>query len=209
MRLEAAIVPDRGALAVTDDFFRSRELYDAEGVSHTLGVGDSMVAPLVVREIEGEPLHDAVSPYGYPGAVVRAPVAIDEVDWSKSGLVSVFLRDRIGAEPSLHGATLRSSVQIADPSKPLDLREQHRRHIRRNERDGYSVRVLEGAASEPEDREQFREAYRETMVRTEASARYFFDGAWFDTVLSSPLSWLVLVDPPGGGPIAAGAIAVE
>ncbi|MFL5827218.1 MAG: GNAT family N-acetyltransferase, partial [Thermoleophilaceae bacterium] len=137
MHLEAALVPDRGALAVTNDFFRSRELYDAEGVSHTLGVGDAMVTPLVVREIDGELLRDAVSPYGYPGAAVRGPVAIDEVNWSTSGLVSIFLRDRIGAEPSLRGATLRSTVQIADPSKPLKLREQHRRHIRRNAREGY------------------------------------------------------------------------
>jgi Acetyltransferase (GNAT) domain len=178
-------------------------------VSHTLGVGEAMVAPVVVSDIGESGLRDAVSPYGFPGAVVRAPVAIDEVDWSTTGLVSVFLRDRIGAEPSLRGATLRSMVQIADPSKPLKLREQHRRHIRRNTREGYSVRVLEGPASDPDDREQFREAYRETMVRTEASSRYFFDGAWFDTVLSSPLSWLVLVDPPGGGAIAAGAIAAE
>ena len=34
----AALVADRGTAAETDDFFRSRPFYDAEGVTHTLRI---------------------------------------------------------------------------------------------------------------------------------------------------------------------------
>ena len=60
--------------AVTDDFFRSRALYDAEGVTHTLRIdaaGSEIALPLLVREIGDSGLSDAISPYGYPGAAVR------------------------------------------------------------------------------------------------------------------------------------------
>ena len=93
-------------------------------------------AGLIVREIpDGEGLLDAVSAYGYPGAVVApTPEPLDprEVDWSGTGLVSAFLRDSIGGEPCLDAGTLRSEVQIVDPRAELEIRSTHARHIRRS-----------------------------------------------------------------------------
>ncbi len=64
-----------------------------------------------------------------------------------------------------------------------------------------------GPESSEEERAGFRRAYEQTMARAGASERYFFDRAWFDAVLSSPRTWLVLVSAPGGGEVAAASIA--
>ena len=50
-----------------------------------------------------------------------------------------------------------------------EVRSTHARHIRRNERLGY-------ATSESDDVASFGELYRQTMVRTEATQRYFLGG---------------------------------
>jgi GNAT acetyltransferase-like protein len=209
----AELLEDRGAAAAGPDFFRSVELYDAERVTHSLVVEEEarvlLAAPVIVRAIDGSGLLDAVSPYGYPGAAAsaeRAPSAA-EVDWSATGLVSVFLRGRVG-EPVLPGGTLRSHVQVADPDEPLSIRTTHRRHVRRNERLGYSTRVVPGPEAGERERAAFVRLYRETMTRTEAAERYLFPDAWFATVLRSPASFLVLALDPDGRE-AAGAIAVR
>jgi hypothetical protein len=202
-------VPDRGESARSADFFRCAEYHEAEGITHTLAAGDSFSAAVIVREVPGgNGERDAVSAYGYPGAVRAELLDPDGVDWRGTGLVSAFLRDRVGDQPALAGGTLRSKVQIADPSRPLRVREQHRRHIRRNARAGFQARVIAGPRTSAEERHAFEELYRQTMVRTGASERYFFSGRWFELVLSTPLAWLLLVDSPEREP-AAGAIAVE
>ncbi|HET9593530.1 MAG TPA: hypothetical protein VFP17_11505, partial [Solirubrobacterales bacterium] len=68
----AELIPDRGEAAESEEFFRSRPFLEAEGATHTLKIESEegvLVAPLVVREIEGSGGRDAVSPYGYPGLV--------------------------------------------------------------------------------------------------------------------------------------------
>ena len=63
----AELLEDRGEGVVSAEFFRSRAFLDAEGVTHTLrieGEGVELLAPLVVREIDGSAERDAVSPYG-------------------------------------------------------------------------------------------------------------------------------------------------
>ena len=67
----AELIEDRGEAAAGEEFFRSRQFLDAEGVTHTLRIaGDGielLAAPLIVREIDGADERDAISPYGYPG----------------------------------------------------------------------------------------------------------------------------------------------
>ena len=100
----AQLMADEGRAAETDDFFRSRAFYDAEGVSHTLVLGgrgvDELALPLLVHEIGDTGRLDAITPYGYPGAAIRAdrgtPPDPGTLDWSETGLVSIFVRDRIG-----------------------------------------------------------------------------------------------------------------
>ena len=165
--------------AETDDFFRSRPFYDAEGVTHTLrieGAGSAIALPLLVREIPGTGLSDAISPYGYPGAAVRgeagAPPDPAGIDWSGTGLVSVFARERLGEEPCLARATERSAVQVHDPSRPRSLRSRFGEQIRRNRKLGYRVEVLPGPETSVEQRTSFHAVYTETMHRAEAAERY-------------------------------------
>jgi Acetyltransferase (GNAT) domain len=211
----AELIDDRGAAASSEEFFRSPEYLRAEGATHSLLIdapGGGLVAPLIVREIEGSELRDAVSPYGYPGIVARSagdpPAALtaDDLDWSATGLVSVFVRGTATGPHALAGAE-RSQLQISDPARERKSRMSDRQQIRKNEASGYEVELRPGPDSSEDERTGFRRAYEETMARTGASERYLFDRAWFDAVLSSPRTWLVVVTAPEGAGIAAASIA--
>jgi hypothetical protein len=203
--LKATLIEDGGrAAAEPAEFFRSPEFLSAEAVTHTLVLEGGPKLPVLVRPIRGEELRDAISPYGYPGGSgPRADPA--EVDWSESGLVSLFVRDRIGEQGILEGGTVRSEVQIADPSRESGVRKRLREQIRRNERRGWVVEATPGPESGPEAQSAFERAYAETMRRTEAAERYLYENEYFETLLGSERSWLLLASNPE--PLA-GAIAV-
>jgi Acetyltransferase (GNAT) domain len=203
--VRAELFEDGGERGRSTDFFRCREFQEAENVTHSLVVEGRFAAAVVLREIPGAGgALDAASAYGYPGAVVPAtpePLDPGEVDWSGTGLVTVFLRDSIGGEPCLEGGTLRSEVQLVDPRGELEIRSTHARHIRRNERLGYTT-------EQSGDLEAFGELYRQTMVRTEASERYFFSDDYFVRILAADTARLLLTRD-GKGRVASGAIVVE
>jgi hypothetical protein len=209
----AELIADGGAAAASEEFFRSPAFLAAEGVTHTLRIaagdgegGEELAIPLVVSQIPGTELHDAASPYGYPGGSGATGVDPAAVDWAASGLVSVFVRDRVGAETALTGGTVRTQVQIADPALPRKSRMSDRQQIRRNLRDGWSVETVAGPEVSEHQRAGFETAYRETMKRTAAAERYFFSGEYFRSVIGSGRAWLLLALSPDDR-IAAGAIA--
>jgi Acetyltransferase (GNAT) domain len=202
--------------AVTDDFFRSRPFFDAEGVTHTLrivGAGSAVALPLLVREIADTGLFDAISPYGYPGGAVGgeggAPPDPDAIDWSVPGLVSVFVRERIGGKPCLAGATERSAVQVHDPSRPRSIRSRFGEQIRRNRKLGYRIEVLSGPETSAEQRASFHAVYTETMRRAEAAERYLFEPDYFATILGFERSWLLVCRSPEGATAAGGIAALS
>lgn len=208
----AELVADRGASAQTDDLFRSRAFYDAEGVSHTLRVESSrgrIAVPVLARPIANLGLTDATSPYGYPGGVIPQaagpPLDPASVDWSSTGLVSVFIRERLGGDPCFAGATARSTVQVHQPSRSRKLRPRFAEQIRRNVKLGYRVELLPGPETSPEQRASFHAVYKETMNRAGAARRYFFDPQYFAAVLGFERSWLILCHGPSRN-VAAGAI---
>ncbi len=208
----ASLLADAGAAAAeASEFFRSPPFLAAEQTSHSLvveGDGWTESLPLLVREIPGTDRLDAISPYGYPGASAppgQAPLP-DQVDWSGTALVSVFVRDRIGGPPCFAGGTVRAQVQIADPDREDGVRKRLREQIRRNERRGWSVAALPGPEAGEAERGAFGRAYTETMRRAEASERYLFEDDYFRGVLGFERSWLLLAAREGGDP-AAGAIA--
>lgn len=208
--MKARLIED-GGLAASDpeQFFRSPAFLEAEGVTHTLVIEDQaqLHLPLIVRAIEGSERRDAISPYGYPGAAEPPESQPDPagLDWSETGLVSVFVRDRIGDRPCLAGGTLRSHVHVADG--PGGIRKRLREQIRRNERRGWRVEISPGDAASADARSAFERAYAETMRRTEAAERYLFPSGYFARLLASDRSWL-LTASPGEGEALAGAIAV-
>ena len=211
----AQLIEDSGRAAESDDFFRSRALYDAEGVSHSLVVGgdgdDELALPLLVHAIGDSGRRDAITPYGYPGAAIRversSPPDPSALDWSATGLVSIFVRDRIGRPPCFARGTRRSAVQVHDPARERHIRSRFAEQIRQNERLGYHVEVLHGPDATVEHRLSFHAAYTQTMRGVEAAERYFFEPDYFRTILQFERSWLVLARSPERA-TAAGAILV-
>ncbi|MET0557978.1 MAG: GNAT family N-acetyltransferase [Solirubrobacterales bacterium] len=230
MSARAELIEDGGAAALSAEFFRSREFLAAEGVTHTLRIEGEvggepleLVAPVVVREIDAGPERDAVSPYSYPGIVPAGagrdygaaeafadaePTALDPaaIDFSATGLVSLFLRHRLGP-PALSGSTPRNLVQIADPTLPEKSRPSDRRQVRRNLEAGYELRLVPGTETTAEQRAGFLDVYEQTMRRTEAAPHYFFGAAYFDRILAADRTWLALAHAPDGA-LAAASIAV-
>ena len=205
----AELVEDGGAAASSAEYFRSQPFLQAERVTHTLrvkGPEGEVGLPVIVREIPGTGLIDAASPYGYPGGDGAHGMDPAAVDWRGTGLVSLFVRDRIGSATCLAGGTLRTQVQVADPALPRKSRMSDRQQIRRNLRDGWRVDTVQGPEVTPEQRGAFERAYNQTMERTSAAERYFFGGEYFEAATGSDRLWLLLAVAPDGR-AGAGALA--
>ncbi|HSI82047.1 MAG TPA: hypothetical protein VK919_15505 [Solirubrobacterales bacterium] len=210
MAARAELIADRGESARSEEFFRSAQFYAAEGVTHTLaiaGPGSSARVPMIIRGIDGSSRTDATSPYGYPGGEVEGPPLDPEaVDWSATGLVSVFARERLAGSAWLGGARERSTVLVHDPGRRRHLRRRLGEQIRANRRAGWVVEAAPGRDVTDADRAAFERAYEETMRRAGAAPRYFFQSRYFRTVLGFERAWLVVARSPAGD-AGAGAIA--
>jgi hypothetical protein len=208
--VKSRLIEDGGAAAADgEQFFRSPAFLEAEAVTHTLLVeGDQALhLPLIVRSIDGTDRLDAISPYGYPGADASPDDPPDPaaIDWSETGLVSLFVRDRIGNRPCFAGGTVRSHVHVADGEG--GVRKRLREQIRRNERRGWGTRLVPGRAVEMGQLRDFERAYTETMARTGAAERYLYPTSYFARLVLSERSWLVLAEREGVA--LAGAIAAS
>jgi hypothetical protein len=223
----AELIEDRGEAAVSDNFFRSRPFLDAEGVTHTLRIeagGAELLAPVLVREIPStagrnvdpgatypaDPLFDGISPYGYPGLAGPEGLALDtaSIDFSATGLVSLFFRHRLGMPP-LTGTTERTAVQIADPALPPKSRASDRRQVRKNLEAGYELTLVPGPETTLAQRAGFLDVYEQTMRRTDAAEHYFFGAPYFDRVLEAGGTWLALATAPDRSLAAASLAAVS
>jgi hypothetical protein len=138
------------------------------------------------------------------------PPALDpkKIDFSGTGLVSVFIRHVLGPSP-LAGATERNVVQIADPELPRKSRPTDRRQVRRNLEAGYELELVPGPETRPEQRAGFLDVYEQTMRRTGAAGHYFFGAQYFDRILEAERTWLVLATGPEGDLAAASIAAVS
>jgi hypothetical protein len=195
-----------------------------------------LLAPLIVRPIGDGPDRDAISPYGYPGFTVVGDFPPDgvrsspdqvresanapggdggdgwldpgEVDFHRTGLVSMFIRHRLDLVP-FSDSTERNVVQIADPALPPKSRPSDRRQVRRNLDAGYAVELIPGDTTTAAQRAAFLDLYEQTMRRTDAAPHYFFGAAYFDRLLPADRTWLALVTDPEGAPAAASIAAVS
>jgi hypothetical protein len=220
----AQLIEDGGASAVggvgghPSEFFRGAHFLKAEGATHTLRIETDeaeLLAPLIVREIEGGPERDAVSPYGYPGlTVVDGESVVDGwidpagIDFHRTGLVSLFIRHRLDLVP-FAGATERNVVQIHDPALKRKSRPSDRRQVRRNLEAGYAVELIAGTETTTAQRAAFGDLYEQTMRRTEAGEHYFFGAAYFEEIFGAERTWLALATDPDGAPAAASIACVS
>jgi hypothetical protein len=130
------------------------------------------------------------------------------IDFSGTGLISIFLRHTLGPSP-LAGATERNVVQIADPALPPKSRPSDRRQVRRNLEAGYTLDLVPGSETTPQHRAAFLGAYEQTMRRTGAAEHYFFGTAYFERIFAADRTWLVLASAPDGEVAAASIAAVS
>jgi len=233
--LKAWLAEDGGRAASGTDFFRSAGFLAAEGTTHSLlilqpgegpGPGGGHVvasAPLLVREIPGSDRSDAISPYGYPGMTIVdhppegpvLPIDPATIDFSATGLVSIFLRHSLDGPLPIAGATPRNICLLSDPSLPRKSRASDRQQIRKNLKLGFDLEITPGPKTTKAQRSGFLTAYTETMARTGAADRYFFSESYFEQILSAADTWLFLLrapqgepHPAGERPVAAASIAV-
>lgn len=234
-RFTTELVEDGGLAASGSEFFRSAEFLEAEGATHSLLIfrsnGESepvCTAPLLVREIPGSDRFDGISPYGYPGLAIAdrplpgfdLPLDPATIDFSGTGLVSIFLRHSISGGPPVSGdppladATPRNVCLLSDPALPRKSRASDRQQIRKNLRRGCTIEITPGPKTSPGQRAGFFTAYTETMARTGAADRYFFSQHYFDLTLAAESTWLFLLRAPdeatdveGDRPVAAASIA--
>ncbi|NRD48375.1 GNAT family N-acetyltransferase [Corallococcus exiguus] len=209
------LVPDAGASALSEQYFRSEHHLRAEQVTHTLliqqgNTGGTVRIPLIVRAIDETSYRDAISPYGFPGGVTDGwgSLPAHAVDWRGTELVSIFVRERVQGPHCFAGGTARNEVFFVEPDRPLTPREMHRRHMRRNVRLGFVSTVRAARNASPEERAGFREVYRQTMVRDQACRRYFFSDAYFEELFASPEAWLATTRAPDGT-VASAALVVR
>jgi len=210
--VKARLIEDGGEAASDPlQFFRSPAFLAAEAATHTLAIegGRELRLPVLVRPIEGTDRFDAISPYGYPGAdrSPEDPPDPAEIDWSETGVVSIFVRDRIGDATCFADGTVRTRVHIADGE--AGVRKRLREQIRRNERRGWETRLVPGPEVEMGQLGDFKRVYAETMARTGATQRYLYPTSYFARLLLSERSWLLLAARENGvAERLAGAIAV-
>ncbi len=130
------------------------------------------------------------------------------MDLGGSGLVSAFVRDRLGEPTAFTGATDRSVVLVSDPGEARKSRMSDRQQIRKNEAAGYEHSSLHGPDVDDASLDGFLSVYTETMRVVDAADHYFFDADYFRTLLASPLTWLLTVTGPDGD-CAASALLVR
>jgi Acetyltransferase (GNAT) domain len=212
-RATAQLIADAGAAAASDDLFRSPAYLEAERVTHTLRIESpsrTTLVPLIVREVEGSQLRDAISPYGYPGATIEGdgpPPHAGEMDWAPTALVSVFIRDRLG-ETAFAEPTARSEIYLHDPARERAVRPRLAEQVRAAERAGWEVERIQGPSAGDSELAGFETAYEQTMRRAEAAARYFFGRDYYRAALAIDDSWVLLARSPGGD-VGAAAIAAR
>lgn len=204
--LRAELVADRGAAATGPEFFRCPTFLLAEGVTHSLVIGGGrIVLPVIRRDVPGAG-HDAISPYGYPGGLLRDdPPHVADVDFTGTGLISLFVRERLGA-PTLRGGVVRGSVLVNEPSRPRAVSPRVASKARSNERLGYRFEAVPSAAVDDGLLLAFERAYVETMRGAGAGQRYYFGTDYLRACLLFDSSWLAVVRGPEGD-LASAAIA--
>jgi len=166
---------------------------------------------------------DAISPYGYSGAVfsgggdwARRAVRAFAGACADENIISVLVRlhpllpapeaalDSAGLRIT-HGETVAVDLTLPEAELRGNLRSGHRAEVRRLRANGYSVRVDDWPLYG-----RYMEIYRETMERLEADMRYRFPASYFGELraaLAPHLHLLSVMTPEGA--VAAGGLFTE
>jgi hypothetical protein len=180
-----------------------------------------MLLPIVLRTV-ADGLHDATSPYGYPGPLFageRTP-DLEQQAWqatrdllASDGIVSLFVRlhpllDDIPPDAAgtvvRHGETVAVDLTLAPDEQWSQTRRNHRQQIRQAQEAGLVVRIDEWA-----DLDGFKTAYRETMLARGADRYYLFGDEYFSCLRDALGDTLHIAAAHLDGELAAAALFVE
>jgi hypothetical protein len=180
-----------------------------------------MLLPIVLRTL-ADGLHDATSPYGYPGPLFvgeRTP-DLEETAWqtardllASQGIVSLFVRlhpllDDVPHQTAgtlvCHGETVAVDLTLAPEELWSQTRRNHRQQIRQAREAGLVVRI-----DAWEDLDAFTAAYRETMIARGAEHYYLFGDEYFRGLRDALGDSLHIAAAHLDGELAAAALFVE
>jgi serine/alanine adding enzyme len=174
---------------------------------------DDAVFPVIVREADG--VKDATNPYGYGGAVAAGAGAgrafyEDYQRWcEENGVVTSFVRfhplleNHRYAEPLFRLEQVAGSVSWRLEGDLLaGMHAHHRRAIRKAERAGVEVSIVE----RPERLDRFARLYDETMRRQQASEFYFFPAEYWQGLAGR--EWLLQLEAGSGGETLAAILCL-
>lgn len=188
--------------------------------------------PYLVRTWDGSSSQksgwDVVSPYGYPGFLIRAIDRKSEFIrramlhlcqvWQERQICSAFLRLHpilnTGIEQDLAGNSalkVRGQTASIDLSPSLDVlwkqtRENHRRGINRLRKAGFSTVMLPFTEA---NLDSFMGIYKETMDRVNAKPLYYFEQEYFVQLSHALESIIYLCVVHLNQDIVAGALITE
>ena len=177
-RVKARLIEDGGAAASdAEQFFRSPPFLDGRGRDAHAGRwrASELRLPLIVRpdRLERATRRDLALRLPGRATAPRTTAGPAAIDWSETGLVSIFVRDRIGERACFAGGTVRSQVHVADgerrgPQAPA--RADPPQRAPRLGRCGWSPVPRRSRRSAPAS----SGPTRETMARTGAAERYLY-----------------------------------
>jgi len=172
---------------VPDYVVLDARLYGGEPAAfHYEKDGRRLLIPLILRDIPGTGLKDAISPYGYPGPVsssndgaFSAAACAALVDTLRdAGIVSAFVRlhpllrgPDLSSRGTLvhHGETVSMDLTVSEEEMWKQTRADHRNHINRAKRAGTEI------VFDDWDRlGEWVEVYHDNMRRVGATSYYFF-----------------------------------
>jgi len=173
--------------------------------------------PLIFRKIPNESRYiDAVSVYGYNGVLTSASIEtadfISGVDKIKTALaqrncVSFFNRESNFSSYRLPDSIQAGKVLGVDLTQTPEAYEQSLpRRIRQQVRALRKLNYTVTQSSAPENILEFCEVYKETMLRRNAAAHYFFSYDYFNTLLNINQKNLSLKTVYHEGKMICGAI---
>lgn len=161
---------------------------------------------------EQEQLYDIVTPYGYGGPIIieAADMGKEELvkgfyeEFSKychgEGIVSEFIRfhpivnNALDFNEIYHPIWDRNTVgtNLKDFEDPVqsEFSKRCRKNIRQAVNKGVSCRIT----YQPEELENFKQIYYDTMKRNDAEDYYFFDDAYFEMCLKNYRENLLLIE---------------
>ena len=175
---------------------------------------EGAVFPVVVRETAAG-IRDVTNPYGYGGAVARDGETGRRFyqtyqRWCEDhSIVTSFIRfhpllqNHRYAEPLFHLEPVAGSVSWRlEGDLFAGMHAHHRRAVRKAERAGVDVTVVEA----PPDLDGFARLYRETMRRQQASPFYFFPPAYWAGLAGR--EWLLLLEARVGSDVVAAILCL-